>query len=64
MAAAITWPPNTLPQRSMPNCVLEVTMSEACPERGGDELEEQVGGLGLERDVANRGMTLMTPIFV
>ena len=42
--------PNTSPQR--PNGLLEVTITVALV-AGGHELEEQVGGLGLERYVAN-----------
>ena len=51
MAAATVSSPKTSPQR--PNGLLLVTMRLARLVAGGDELEEQVGGLGLERDVAD-----------
>jgi hypothetical protein len=52
MAAATTSSPETSPQR--PKGLLEVTMRLARSlVAGGDELEEQVGCLGLEGDVAD-----------
>ena len=51
MAAATTSSPNTSPQR--PKVLLLVMISEARSLAGGDELEEQVGGLGFEGDVAD-----------
>ena len=51
MAAATTSSPKTSPHR--PNGLLLVTISDGPLVAGGDELEEQVGGFGLERDVAD-----------
>ncbi len=51
MAAATTSSPNTSPQR--PNGLLLVTIRLGPFVAGRDELEEQVGGFGLERDVAD-----------
>jgi len=51
IAAATTSSPNTSPRR--PNGLLLVTIRLALSYPGRDQLEEQVGGLGLERDVAD-----------
>ena len=51
MAAATTSSPKTSPQR--PKGLLLVTISAGAFVAGGDELEEQVRGLGFEGDVAD-----------
>ena len=50
MAAATTGSPNTSPQR--PKGLFDVTM-RTCVVAGRDQLEEQVGGLAVEGDVAD-----------
>ena len=51
MAAATTGSPKISPQAV--NGLLDVTITEPAFVAGGDELEEQVGGLGVEGDVAH-----------